>query len=877
MRRPLFTVKSSVLLSIMFVVLGLGVAMFIPQTVSAGGGVGSGGTGGGTGGGPWGWTTYGNGWALYGSSGPGPSASPQINGGSWTTAKTTCTPFSKYVAVYILGTGVAPGTAGYPSANGNYMGYAYSSKTGASSAWGGGGTVDHSRAIKISASTAWYDYKLLPSYGVSTSGFTWGGDVAWFCAGIYPTNVTPIVTPAAPSIPSGSPATFTLKRTVTRFTSPNKTADYRITYRFNNSGSWLNIPTSVSPVYDKQLSLTISADMSAKAITPDLIFPGWFIPSSATSICVQMEFVGSAPQHVVYTNNPASNCTTIVAPPPPVWSLSATSSVRDNATGSTSSPITVYAGSPDTFNFTHTITNNGPDAATYNWQVQYQVNGGGWGNLSGNGGTASGVGVGGQSHMNTLWSTAGMTSYCQRVYATPQSTSSGSPTYSAPVCINVIPLPGCSALGVTSGTTYIQPGDTGISLKFGFTGASASGLAGKTVAYSVGGVAGSASISNLGGGIYGFNLTGVTAPSTISVVAVTWNPSPNLSPAVNCSGSFSVIGAPTYNVFGASVSAGGEFSSVNSGNCSGGGELAGWFNNSGSNYGSGSQLAALALIKIVGFASNQVIATTPTALTFANDYHPGGTLPTTDYTTDAFSPSLAGDLDYGAPGTTSHCLTEIPKPTVTTAAGSPFAVNTVATADNYYSSSTPFTINDTGSINPGTNVTLFVDGDVYIESNIQYSTAGWGSGNVPSFTLEATGNIYIDSSVTELDGMYIARNLPASTKGQIYTCAYLSGGVPSLVPNNSLTSVCNKQLVVYGSFVADKINLMRTYGTLHDSSGSPASCVNGGAPFVPALPYTKSCSAEVFYFSPETYLTKPLGAPSSTAGYDYIISLPPVL
>ncbi len=157
----------------MIVCILLASILYGTESVSAAGGVGSGGSGsGGGGGGSWGWTNYGHGWALYNTSGSGPSKG--FHTGSWSTIKSTCNAANAdKIAVYILGTGSSL-SSGH---DGGYMGYNY----GYSGPWGGGGSVDGSRATKIAAGTAKGYFDSLSSYGVSTSGYTWGANVAWFC------------------------------------------------------------------------------------------------------------------------------------------------------------------------------------------------------------------------------------------------------------------------------------------------------------------------------------------------------------------------------------------------------------------------------------------------------------------------------------------------------------------------------------------------------------------------------------------------------------------------------------------------------------------------------------------------------------------------
>ncbi len=69
----------------------------------------------------------------------------------------------------------------------------------------------------------------------------------------------------------------------------------------------------------------------------------------------------------------------------------------------------------------------------------------------------------------------------------------------------------------------------------------------------------------------------------------------------------------------------------------------------------------------------------------------------------------------------------------------------------------------------GHQVELFVTGNVYIGSNITYDNSDATVGTVPSLIIHATGNIYIDLSVANLYGTYIAQqttNGGTTTGGQ---------------------------------------------------------------------------------------------------------------
>lgn len=270
-----------------------------------------------------------------------------------------------------------------------------------------------------------------------------------------------------------------------------------------------------------------------------------------------------------------------------------------------------------------------------------------------------------------------------------------------------------------------------------------------------------------------------------------------------------IVNEPTFVINNGSVITGGDYQSGGAGSCTGGGTLGGWFNNTLPQYkwGSGSQLSALGLTKTTGFASARTKAErSPTDLSFANK-------PTAyvGSAADAESPSLGGN--YGG----SYCLPTIEAETAAEEVTGNLTLGgeTVAT---------------------GQKKAYFRKGNVYIGGNITYNTTGWSYDKatgkldkVPSMVVKTTGNIYISNNVTRLDGVYIAQRkdptLPPSNSngGIIYTC-----GTASYQPVTS-TAVyhnCRNQLTVYGTFIANKVNMMRTYGSLRDEK----PIINDGTP-----------------------------------------------
>jgi hypothetical protein len=365
----------------------------------------------------------------------------------------------------------------------------------------------------------------------------------------------------------------------------------------------------------------------------------------------------------------------------------------------------------------------------------------------------------------------------------------------------------------------------------------------------------------------------------------------NNGSGLTCMGPVNVVSLPYFKVQNSGISAGGQFpytASDGSTTCADpsdetSGILAGWNNLTGSSStGAGADYAALADQPIYGFASalrNGLLhQKSPTFLSFDNQSGSDSSY--------SYSQAYGGNFDPTSSPT--NCLTA-QKPINATPETIPVSdVSNGQTNKSYVDtpSGGTLTLQGTGTITGGKKFSVFVNGNVYINENIIYANANnYGTiGNIPSFVLVASGNIYISPTVTELDGLYEANNVQSDgtldpSTGQIYDCA--TGTTP--VASSNLYSACNNQLVVNGSFVADQVNLMRTYGTLNDSqpaehygSGAVLDCFNYGS-LSPAM--NSSCAAEVFNFSPEFYLSQPkVGqANNNVAPYDSITSLPPIL
>ena len=144
-------------------------------------------------------------------------------------------------------------------------------------------------------------------------------------------------------------------------------------------------------------------------------------------------------------------------------------------------------------------------------------------------------------------------------------------------------------------------------------------------------------------------------------------------------------------------------------------------------------------------------------------------------------------------------------------------------------------------------ITIYVNGNVTIDGNITYPDTFDPNtqSNIPYFALIVNGNITVASNVTRLDGLYVAQPNSGGSDGVFSTC----------------DSICPDQLVVNGAVIAQKVDLLRSHGTVGPLSTDP----NG----------IGTDPAEIFNYVPSMVI----GAPdfqSQTGGVETIFNLPPV-
>lgn len=305
---------------------------------------------------------------------------------------------------------------------------------------------------------------------------------------------------------------------------------------------------------------------------------------------------------------------------------------------------------------------------------------------------------------------------------------------------------------------------------------------------------------------------------------------------VNC---VKVANKPYTSVSHGDVSVGGGYGTVDEPNsCTANNRASaiGWNRRTANNYsGAGTRHAVYALEAIFDYATAQgsTGAAIPQGLAFANT--------STSVTNGAFGGRLGS----------VPCIPDYfgRRP----AANQPWKNNVSSMSDangGIYYSNTPQVL-DGGNINPNSNVSVYINGDLHITSNISYPN-NFNLTSMPLFQVVVRGNIYIEHDVTRLDGIYIAQPNGGSG-GAIYTCANTTPyTVPARTANN-FYSTCNTPLTVNGVFTARQVSLMRTHGSLKTSN-----------------------VGETFNYSPAFWIQQPRGGGGGST-YDSITSLPPIL
>jgi hypothetical protein len=297
-----------------------------------------------------------------------------------------------------------------------------------------------------------------------------------------------------------------------------------------------------------------------------------------------------------------------------------------------------------------------------------------------------------------------------------------------------------------------------------------------------------------------------------------------------------VSSRPYLRVYGGDVSAGNPQSNACGVTTHAG--IVGWSKDLTGYAGAATQYAALAIDNIYDFSTSlgnaAGAAPAPSGLAFANT-------------------TASGD-DFGGNFVSLPCITDY----YAAKSGSVFAGGSITPlTTGAYTATGP--INISGNVNPNNRIILYVNGNVTINGNITY-TGSWNTSSLPLFEVIASGSIFIDHAVTNLDGIYIAQANATAGGGTIYTC---TNGATQYTVNTagSFNTACGGKLTINGAFIAKQVQFLRTAGTVKQAAPGEASGTN---------------QAEVFNFSPALWMAQPPNAPTQ-GKYDSITSLPPIL
>ena len=114
--------------------------------------------------------------------------------------------------------------------------------------------------------------------------------------------------------------------------------------------------------------------------------------------------------------------------------------------------------------------------------------------------------------------------------------------------------------------------------------------------------------------------------------------------------------------------------------------------------------------------------------------------------------------------------------------------------------------------------TLYVEGDVYIKEDIVNNGGHWHDpSEIGYLSIIVKGNIYIDPAVEQIDALLVAYPKLDSANnvvdGRIYTCWY--AGIDASATH---FNTCNKQLVVNGALIAEKVLFGRVFASVQQEA-----------------------------------------------------------
>jgi hypothetical protein len=176
------------------------------------------------------------------------------------------------------------------------------------------------------------------------------------------------------------------------------------------------------------------------------------------------------------------------------------------------------------------------------------------------------------------------------------------------------------------------------------------------------------------------------------------------------------------------------------------------------------------------------------------------------------------------------------------------------------------------TIPAGTKINIYVNGNVYIGNNIFYGSSN--ADDVPKLRIVAKGSIFIDPSVQQIDGWYVAQpdmslNAAAILSGDtgvIATCHPDTIGNPK---DTYIMANCGSKLTVNGALVAKHYDLTRLNGNVKSATTAEDTLAPSGSGNI----------AEVIHFTPAMLIGGGFTGGSGGSGplpIDSLLSLPPV-
>jgi len=290
--------------------------------------------------------------------------------------------------------------------------------------------------------------------------------------------------------------------------------------------------------------------------------------------------------------------------------------------------------------------------------------------------------------------------------------------------------------------------------------------------------------------------------------------------------------------------------------------------------GSSSQFAAFALGLIEGNSASNY------------GFYSGGVSAGANYNSLTFADSPNWGGKFQGTVRQSHCIPDYysKKPASTSGLGAGLSNATASGAYSLSTTGSSIELTDPAAgditIPAGTQISIYVDGNIYINHNIQYQLTN--ADQVPKLTIVARGSIYIEPSVSRLDGLYIAQpssgdpNVGVDDNGSIWTChPFGTTDVLYTFP----TQFCQTTPLVMknGALIAKQVVLLRIKGDVNAAAASTSEDSLSNA-------YTSTNISEIINYSPAMVIGGPFFGTASSGSAssngllrrDSVVSLPPI-